>query len=782
MFSKFLSVALCAAAAVACADDVEPVKPASDKPADVADAYRKTAGKYWAKGGNSSKHVKDVEDWFLKALAVPGISRKQEVGLVMELADKNYSRRGKEGYRLTQELVAKTLSKPGFTNFWENFELKGRTLADAQFANWDCDLAFKTIEGFLDFPNATAAQRGQVHVRLAQLAAKKCDYATAVKGYREAAANGDLPLGDRVRSAQSASRLRNADLKYDESIAYARTLLADKTLSSASLAFEGAIVDGLIGKKDFAAARKFAEEQLARAERTKAERGAKAVRRSAVANVFRIDRAANDLDRAFADMERWPTDLPVVSPHFTENAVPVFRGIFDRGDYAKAVRFEPFFRMQPTNWNWMVSGPAELMICAYWRLGKPEEVARFVNETLLPLAAKDKVATAALKLVAAGVVAKTVDEGLVKSALGDLKAKEAKDACNMAAKRFVEMEQDEKAKAIYAWRRALFVRPERNFAAVRYVKNAPTDVGGWLAGDFVKDPANRHELNVRFGKAEAERLVTDVAVVRGGKVLADGGKDEDAASWFYVCYDEFGVHLLFGHDDPQLAKVLAGEIDSTDYEMYLAVGERESVYQFGLNPTRKKFDYCPPWNSPSKKYRLFEDHVDWTSRPVEKGFATAMNVSWELVYHKLPKTGETWPFEMIHWSRSGGVTWGGTDIWNRSAWGRWKFEGLTDEVLAKIKRVLVNKALKRYGLEKQFIPGGAIRTWQDEEYGDPVFYEKVLKPVVDRLDAAAKQARSNPDDATISRLFDENAADWYDFKYKAAELRAKYLEDRYVEE
>lgn len=731
MFSKFLSVVLCAAAATAWAEEV---------------------------------------------------SCKQEVKRVRDLVDKDYSRRGKEGYRLTQELVAKTLAKPGFTNFWENFELKGRILADAQFNNWDCDLAFKTVEGFLCFPNVTAAQRGLVQMRLAQLAEKKCDYAMAVKFHREAAANGDLPYGDRVRSAQSAIRLLNADLKYDESIAYARALLADKTLASSASAFEGAIVDGLIGKKDFAAARKFAEEQLARAERTKVERDAKALRKSAAANIFRVDRAANDLDRAFADMERWQTELPIVSPYFSENAVPVFKGIFERGDYAKAVRFEPFFRMQPTNWNWMVSGPAELMICAYWRLGRPKELVRFVYETLLPLAAKDKVATAGLKLVAAGVEAKKVDEGLIKSALGDLKAKDAKDACNMAAKRFVEMEQDEKAKAIYAYRRALFVRPERNFAAVRYVKNAPTDVGGWLACDFIKDPANRHELNVKFGKTEAERLVTDVAVVRGGKVLADGEENKDATSWFYVCYDEFGVHLLFGHDDPQLAKVLAGEINSTDYEMYLAVGEREPVYQFGVNPTHRKFDYCPPWNSPSKKFRLFEDYVDWTSRPVEKGFATAMNISWELVYHKLPKNGETWPFEMIHWSRSGGVTWGGTSIWTRSEWGRWRFEGLTDGVLAKIKRILVNKALKRYGLEKQFIPGGVIRTWQDEEYGDPAFYEQVIKPVVDRLDVAEKQAKSNPDDATIARLFDENIADWYDFKYTAAELRAKYLEDRHMEE
>ena len=63
---------------------------------------------------------------------------------------------------------------------------------------------------------------------------------------------------------------------------------------------------------------------------------------------------------------------------------------------------------------------------------------------------------------------------------------------------------------------------------------------------------------------------------------------------------------------------------------------------------------------------------------------------------------------------------------------------------------------------------------------DPAFYETCLKPLVERLDAAAKDAEGEPDDATVDRLFRDAVPQWYDFRYFASELRTKYLAEHFV--
>ena len=73
-----------------------------------------------------------------------------------------------------------------------------------------------------------------------------------------------------------------------------------------------------------------------------------------------------------------------------------------------------------------------------------------------------------------------------------------------------------------------------------------------------------------------------------------------------------------------------------------------------------------------------------------------------------------------------------------------------------------------------------IGKWKDTELGDPEFYEQCLKPLVEKLDAAAKDAEGEPDDATVLRLFAEVVPQWYDFRYYASELRTKYLSERFV--
>ena len=75
----------------------------------------------------------------------------------------------------------------------------------------------------------------------------------------------------------------------------------------------------------------------------------------------------------------------------------------------------------------------------------------------------------------------------------------------------------------------------------------------------------------------------------------------------------------------------------------------------------------------------------------------------------------------------------------------------------------------------------AYRIAKDAELGDPEYYEKALRPEVERLDALAKLVSDNMDDATIEKLWLEAVPGWFDFQYKADKIRTKYLQNRFIE-
>ena len=416
---------------------------------------------------------------------------------------------------------------------------------------------------------------------------------------------------------------------------------------------------------------------------------------------------------------------------------------------------------------------------AFWRSGRHAEFAKILGGAMQ---AAPKVSEG--RKLACRIVGEFFEKDALSSTdldrfLVGVEPIVARDALTYAARVLIAIGRYDEPKLLSDRRDGLIVRHERNSAIVRYVERAPTDAGSWLSSGLMT-PENRHVCDRKIDRAAANRLVLEVSVDRGVKAVGDETKNE-ACCWFYVCYDEHGIHLLIEQKDPQIADVLRGKTQAAGYEAYFAIGEGAPVYQFGFSPTSDKFEFCPPWNSPHKFFRPAEDYVKFTSRPTEGGFLTAFNISWELAYHALPEDGATWPFEVIYWSRGGGVTWGGTDLWQVSNWGRWKFEGMSYAKMTKIRRILMYKALARFKAEKEIYKGGAIGTWKDDEIGDPQFYEKSLKPFVERLDQLAAEAENEPDDDTVNRLFREAVAQWYDFKYFAAELREKYLAEKYLE-
>ena len=731
-------------------------------PDEKSEALCRKSDLYW----NSRKPDARQEQFGREALQVEGISSQRRAASVSDLVKKYYSSKGEEGFAAAEKLVGETLARADFTNVLAIVTVS-TALANLEFDRFQVEKAEKRL---VDLEKIKDVNLFDVVRARAELAVRKGDLAEGIRQYERILKDPKIG-GNRWGAVESIVKLMNHDNRMADAVKTLRAAQADKTIAPRhkEVVVAEALVPACLALKDF----KAAEAAIAELRATKApanDKGySKEIEKKAQELAFLVAVTKDDLEGA----------RRIVLQSQNAKQLGDLAGRFaGRGQYAKAVElYELWWPTQQSWMSWMSSDEMKGAVIAYWRAGKRAELAKLLGETVQSMKNVDAKRKLGCRIAAECFRNGKLTKGDAEKLVAGVEPALVRDGIPYGAGLLVEVGFYEEPKMLNEMRQALFVHPPRNIAPVRYVRNAPTDAGSWFASGLMT-PENRNVCDRKFGKEAAERLITDVNVIRGGKEEGEGAKAEAVDSWFYVCYDEQGVHLLFEHNDPKIDEVVRGKTRPTDYEMYLAIGEGEQVYQFGVNPLKRQFDYCPDWNSPHKRFRRLSDYADFSTRPTDYGFATAMNISWDLAYHVLPENGTTWPFEMIHWSRSGGVTWGGTDIWQITNWGRWRFEGMTDEVKAKIHRVLMYKALARYNAEKNIATGGVIGKWKDAELGDPAFYEACLKPLVEKLDAAAKDAEGEPDDATVERLFRDAVPQWYDFKYYASELRTKYLSER----
>jgi len=287
-------------------------------------------------------------------------------------------------------------------------------------------------------------------------------------------------------------------------------------------------------------------------------------------------------------------------------------------------------------------------------------------------------------------------------------------------------------------------------------------------------------VNTEYGAKEAANLVTDVMAL--GRQVGDSTVQADKETYFDVCCDAQGIHLFFIGIDSRTDDIVNNRVGDGGYEMYLALGENQPSYQWLFRPFKRDF-YTPPWNSPHEYYRRLDDYVTLQSKAVAvtiddkeyKGIANVMNFSWDLAYDRLPSEGSTWPFEIIRWTRGGGVTWGGKSVWQIGRWGRWKFSGLNEKAMKAIRSNIIYHALARYNAQKEPRTGGLIALWQDAELGDKTFYEKCLAGKVRELDELANLVTDNMSDETVEKLWLEAVPYWFDFQYFVSKERTKYL-------
>ncbi len=749
---------------------------AAQRAFELAQTPDQKSSSLWLKG-DAYQSVKDttlLEQYMLEALAVEGASPQQRFTCVKDVMNKGFAKDGPAGIDKAKELYASFTSDPVIATNASYLTQLSEIIANMQFEHFKADEGAKLLESLEKKIADTPANRARLACARGRFAARMKDYEEACRQFARAHADKDVSGSDRMYAFDLAAKYLSEDIKYDEIIALGRKYLADPAFDCQ--AKERRLADIIItaqrAKGDFAAAK--ATLAALAATKTDDARYAREISNEVERIGYLIDYAAGDY---YACLKRFEAKPGYYGPSGMREAHDLTTVFYPRGDYTAAVSVASIYlkgRKIQIN-NWYMRGPLDDALVSCWRMGDKAAAIRLIDQTNADLDNPDDPHTLALNIVRFYLEKGKLALSDVKKILGETKGWTLTASLARAARILIRFDLYEEPKMIYDYRQTFIYNPPRNMAAVRYVKNAPTDVGSWHASGLMTEK-EKHVCNHKVSYSNAEQLITDVNTKRGD-VTKDVEKDaaEQCSAWFWVCYDEYGIHLYFEHYDTKYQDVHIGKAWPLGYEMYFGIGELGAAYQFGINPTKAKYDYCPDWNSPSKYFRSLEKYSDFNSRQTEHGYGTAMNISWELVYNCLPENGDEWPFEMICWSRNGGLTWGGDNIWQRSNWGHWKFEGFTPQVKSAIHRVIIYKALSRYNGQKNFATGGSIGYWPDPELGDPVFFEKELKPLVEKLDAYAEEAKGEISDELADKLFKEAVPLWYDFRFEADARRKKYL-------
>ena len=317
-------------------------------------------------------------------------------------------------------------------------------------------------------------------------------------------------------------------------------------------------------------------------------------------------------------------------------------------------------------------------------------------------------------------------------------------------------------------------RPEaKKIYHCRYSEKAPTSVEGWLASPLLADPKNREARFETYDRKAAALLINDVNSVR---FVSEDGLAADKKTSFLMTYDDDGWRIFVECEDSQAEKVWTGLLGGGQLEMSFAPGLGVGYYQWFVHFPKPDFKSVS-WDCPNRHFRTMEPYCVADTGLVNGGFGASLFIPWELVYDRLPAEGEAWPFNVIRWTRSGGVTWHGR-VHAIHDFGRVQWEGLTPERLLGIKRKLVLKGFSNYQKSRREL----VAFWKEEVLGDPVFFQQVLLPVVEKLDAFGQQVDVQMSPAAVASLFADAVPDWMEFNYKVADLRREYLAGKLLQE
>lgn len=334
------------------------------------------------------------------------------------------------------------------------------------------------------------------------------------------------------------------------------------------------------------------------------------------------------------------------------------------------------------------------------------------------------------------------------------------------------------AKDVYKLYDSMFVPEPKKLYTVKFSDTPITGIASWNA---MPNKPQKQAMDRKYG-GNMDFLITDVSTGnRGAGIGSDSAATKKYGEFSAVC-DAYGIHFLFTAYDDRAREVEAKLLGAGSYEIYFAAGENQPYICLLPDLQSGKTGIWQSTYDNETYRRVLENSPYFRTehRFSDTGYTTYLFFGWDFFYDKLPDPGDLWDFENIHWGRDGGFAWNGTKtIHGRSTWGHLAFD-MTDAQRTLIKRQLIFKALAEYNSEKATSgrKEGVIDHWKDAELGDPEFYAACVAPYVAKLDAYLPLVKMDMSDVDVKKVFSEAVPHWNEIRFKIADMRRKYLEEK----
>ncbi len=312
-----------------------------------------------------------------------------------------------------------------------------------------------------------------------------------------------------------------------------------------------------------------------------------------------------------------------------------------------------------------------------------------------------------------------------------------------------------------------------------FIDNAPQGVFAWEQSDLVRTPGNSRFVDYASGSAET--LVLDATVERS---VSRDAEANPRRTTVWTVWNERGWYIYIRAEEPLVQNLLDTLVDpkspgrSEMYEVFFTPGLHEvPYYQMMIYPYVEKVSHVD-WGMPHRNYRSLSSYVKVESQPLKVGVGTFIFVPWEALYERLPLEGATWRLSVIRWmpfAKAGGVTMGG-QVHETGRFCLLEFQPPTPEQKLRARQRLLRSAWFSFQAEAK----AAETSWSDAKVGDPLFFENVLEPEIEKQRAFGLNLGEDPYQWKADTLPDvtATASEWFEFRYKISELRTAYLLDK----
>jgi tetratricopeptide (TPR) repeat protein len=335
------------------------------------------------------------------------------------------------------------------------------------------------------------------------------------------------------------------------------------------------------------------------------------------------------------------------------------------------------------------------------------------------------------------------------------------------------------AQNLYKAYEGLFVQRPVATITCNFSEKAPFDVTDWLNSPIRKDPKSSAKLDRPYGDNLDFLLLTDSATT-GRQAGSTKESTGDSNTDFHVAADDEGIHFFLYAYDNRAQESVNKLIGGGSFEMYLAPGDHQAYMTFLANLPKGDIDVSFNTMYPNAQFRwpsIENGTMRTSSRFLGNGFGTSFFLSWQLFYDKLPSNGDKWKFDSIRWTRSGGLSFGGSEsVHNRSMWGDIVFNNMTPQNVNSIKRAIIYQAVDKYKKAKAITK--PVGNWADNELGDPAFHHAKVLPLLTSLDSYVSRVTKDMTAAGVDEIFEKAVPDWMELEFKVAEMRSRYLQEQ----